>query len=74
VALGDRVKIGAGCIIKNSVIGDDCEISPYSVIEDLRPDGLFSSQRSCRHGRHVPAHCRDAVGRKVRRYRRWTHH
>jgi len=34
VKLGDRVKIGAGCIIKNSVIGDDCEISPYSVIED----------------------------------------
>jgi len=34
VSLGDRVKIGAGCIIKNSVIGDDCEISPYSVIED----------------------------------------
>ena len=34
VRLGDRVKIGAGCIIKNSVIGDDCEISPYSVIED----------------------------------------
>lgn len=34
VSLGDRVKIGAGCIIKNSVIGGDCEISPYSVIED----------------------------------------
>ncbi len=34
VTLGDRVKIGAGCIIKNSVIADDCEISPYSVIED----------------------------------------
>ena len=34
VTLGDRVKIGAGCIIKNSVIGDDCEISPYTVIED----------------------------------------
>lgn len=34
VTLGDRVKIGAGCVIKNSVIGDDCEISPYSVIED----------------------------------------
>ncbi len=33
VTLGNRVKIGAGCIIKNSVIGDDCEISPYSVIE-----------------------------------------
>lgn len=34
VTLGDRVKIGAGCIIKNSAIGDDCIISPYSVIED----------------------------------------
>ncbi|KOC88375.1 bifunctional UDP-N-acetylglucosamine diphosphorylase/glucosamine-1-phosphate N-acetyltransferase GlmU [Winslowiella iniecta] len=34
VQLGHRVKIGAGCIIKNSVIGDDCEISPYSVVED----------------------------------------
>lgn len=36
VTLGNGVKIGAGCIIKNSVIGDDCEISPYSVIEDAR--------------------------------------
>lgn len=34
VTLGNRVKIGAGCVIKNSVIGDGCEISPYSVIED----------------------------------------
>ncbi|MFB4361926.1 bifunctional UDP-N-acetylglucosamine diphosphorylase/glucosamine-1-phosphate N-acetyltransferase GlmU [Pantoea sp. BS_8] len=34
VTLGNRVKIGAGCVIKNSVISDDCEISPYSVIED----------------------------------------
>nr|WP_154325525.1 bifunctional UDP-N-acetylglucosamine diphosphorylase/glucosamine-1-phosphate N-acetyltransferase GlmU [Pantoea sp. 201603H] len=34
VTLGDRVKIGTGCVIKNSVIGDDCEISPYSVVED----------------------------------------
>jgi bifunctional UDP-N-acetylglucosamine pyrophosphorylase/glucosamine-1-phosphate N-acetyltransferase len=34
VTLGNRVKIGAGCVIKNSVIGDDCEISPYSVVED----------------------------------------
>ncbi|WHS98762.1 MAG: Bifunctional protein GlmU [Pantoea stewartii] len=33
VTLGNRVKIGAGCVIKNSVISDDCEISPYSVIE-----------------------------------------
>ena len=34
VTLGDRVKIAAGCIIRNSVIADDCEISAYSVIED----------------------------------------
>lgn len=34
VALGDRVYIGSGCILKNCVIGSDSEISPYSVIED----------------------------------------
>jgi bifunctional UDP-N-acetylglucosamine pyrophosphorylase/glucosamine-1-phosphate N-acetyltransferase len=34
VTLGDRVKIGAGCVIKNSTIGDNCEISPYTVVED----------------------------------------
>lgn len=34
VKLGNRVKIGAGCVLKNCVIGDDCEISPYSVLED----------------------------------------
>lgn len=34
VTLGNGVKIGAGCLIKNSTIGDNCEISPYSVIED----------------------------------------
>lgn len=34
VILGNRVKIGSGCIIKNAVIGDDCEISPYTVVED----------------------------------------
>ncbi|MBU9854873.1 bifunctional UDP-N-acetylglucosamine diphosphorylase/glucosamine-1-phosphate N-acetyltransferase GlmU [Rahnella bonaserana] len=34
VKLGDRVKIGAGCVLKNCVIGDDCEVSPYSVFED----------------------------------------
>lgn len=38
VTLGNRVKIGAGCVIKNSVIGDDCEISPYSVVEDAQLD------------------------------------
>ncbi|EFB6434893.1 bifunctional N-acetylglucosamine-1-phosphate uridyltransferase/glucosamine-1-phosphate acetyltransferase, partial [Escherichia coli] len=34
VTLGHRVKIGTGCVIKNSVIGDDCEISPYTIVED----------------------------------------
>jgi bifunctional UDP-N-acetylglucosamine pyrophosphorylase/glucosamine-1-phosphate N-acetyltransferase len=34
VTLGCRVKIGAGCVIKNSTIGDNCEISPYTVVED----------------------------------------
>lgn len=36
VKLGDRVKIGAGCVLKNCEIGDDCEISPYSVFENAR--------------------------------------
>ncbi|AIR64495.1 bifunctional UDP-N-acetylglucosamine diphosphorylase/glucosamine-1-phosphate N-acetyltransferase GlmU [Cedecea neteri] len=34
VTLGNRVKIGTGCVIKNAIIGDDCEISPYTVVED----------------------------------------
>ncbi|TDQ57597.1 UDP-N-acetylglucosamine pyrophosphorylase /glucosamine-1-phosphate N-acetyltransferase [Mesocricetibacter intestinalis] len=34
VKLGNRVRIGAGCILKNCEIGDDTEIKPYSVIED----------------------------------------
>lgn len=34
IVLGNRVKIGAGAILKNCEIGDDVEIKPYSVIED----------------------------------------
>lgn len=34
VVLGNNVKIGAGCIIRNSFIGDQCEISPYTVIDN----------------------------------------
>lgn len=34
VTLGNRVKIGTGCVLKSCVIGDDCEISPYSVVEE----------------------------------------
>lgn len=34
VKLGNRVKIGAGSVLKNCEIGDGVEIKPYSVIED----------------------------------------
>ena len=34
VKLGDRVKIGTGCVLKNVVIGNDVEIKSYSVLED----------------------------------------
>lgn len=34
VRLGNRVKIGAGCVLKNVTIGDDVEVKPYSVLED----------------------------------------
>lgn len=34
IKLGNNVKIGAGCILKNCEIGDNVEIKPYSVIED----------------------------------------
>lgn len=34
VRLGNRVKIGAGTILKNCVIGDDAEVKPYSIIEN----------------------------------------
>ena len=34
VEIGSNVKIGAGCVIINSKVADDCEIKPYSVIEN----------------------------------------
>ena len=34
VKLGNNVKIGAGCVIKNVTVGDNVEIKPYSVLED----------------------------------------
>lgn len=54
-SLGNNVKIGANCIIKNSQIGDHCEIYANSIIEDstvmnyaqigpfarIRPDSLL---------------------------------
>ncbi|AWX14027.1 UDP-N-acetylglucosamine diphosphorylase/glucosamine-1-phosphate N-acetyltransferase [Mergibacter septicus] len=34
VKLGNRVKIGMGCLLKNVEISDDVEIKPYSILED----------------------------------------
>ena len=34
VVIGNRVKIGPNCTIKNAVIGDDCTIKANTVIED----------------------------------------
>ncbi len=34
VALGDGVEIGAGCIIRDSIIGDHCHIHPNSILEN----------------------------------------
>ena len=34
VRLGNRVTIGAGCVLKNVTLGDDVEVKPYSVLED----------------------------------------
>jgi len=61
VTLGHRVKIGTGCVIKNSTIGDDCEISPYSVLEEAHLEqactiGPFARLRpgaDLREGAHV---------------------
>ncbi|BAC24156.1 glmU [Wigglesworthia glossinidia endosymbiont of Glossina brevipalpis] len=34
VIIGDRVKIGNGCVLKNVIINNDVIIHPYSIIED----------------------------------------
>lgn len=34
VIVGNRVTIGSGAILRDCVIGDDCEIKPYSLIEE----------------------------------------
>ncbi|GAA4503462.1 bifunctional UDP-N-acetylglucosamine diphosphorylase/glucosamine-1-phosphate N-acetyltransferase GlmU [Pseudaeromonas paramecii] len=36
VSLGNRVQIGAGCVLKSCHIGDDSIISPYTVIESSK--------------------------------------
>ncbi|MFD0966931.1 bifunctional UDP-N-acetylglucosamine diphosphorylase/glucosamine-1-phosphate N-acetyltransferase GlmU [Seminibacterium arietis] len=58
VQLGNRVRIGAGCVLKNCTIADDVTIKPYSVFEDayigeksqvgpfsrLRPGAILSAE------------------------------
>lgn len=51
VSLGNRVKIGASCILKDVVIGDDVVIYPFSIIENATIDcnsrvGPFARLRS----------------------------
>lgn len=36
VSLGDRVRVGAGVILRDCTIGDDVEILPYSLLEEAR--------------------------------------
>lgn len=33
VRLGDRVRVGAGCVITDCTLGDGCVVAPYSVLE-----------------------------------------
>ena len=36
ISLGENVRIGSNCVIKNAEIGDNAEILPHSVIEDAK--------------------------------------
>jgi bifunctional UDP-N-acetylglucosamine pyrophosphorylase/glucosamine-1-phosphate N-acetyltransferase len=36
VRLGDRVRIGAGCVVRDSEVGADTQLHPYCVIEGAR--------------------------------------
>lgn len=62
VKLGDRVKIGAGCVLKNCVIGDDCEISPLQ-----RAGRQRAGSRLHRGAVRPPTPWRGAGGRGPRR-------
>lgn len=44
VVLGERVRIGPGCVLRDSVVGDDVEIFAHSVVEGAR------IERDCRIG------------------------
>ncbi|SPZ43881.1 Bifunctional protein GlmU [Plesiomonas shigelloides] len=34
IVLGNRVRVGTGCVLKNCTVADDTEIKPYTLIED----------------------------------------
>jgi len=51
VRLGNRVKIGAGCVLKNVEIADDVEIKPYSVLEKETHVGNFVEIKQAKVGK-----------------------
>lgn len=55
VAIGNNVNIGAGCIITNSTIADNCTIKPYTVIEDaiIDKDVIVGPFARIRPGTHL---------------------
>ncbi|MFB6421723.1 MAG: bifunctional UDP-N-acetylglucosamine diphosphorylase/glucosamine-1-phosphate N-acetyltransferase GlmU [Candidatus Malihini olakiniferum] len=61
VTLGNLVEIGAGCVIKNSIIGDGCILSPYTVLENsileancsVGPFARLRAGTEVAHGVHV---------------------
>lgn len=57
VKLGNRVKIGIGCVLKNCEISNDCEISPYSVLENtlLEANCTVGPFARLRHGTKLAA-------------------
>ncbi|MGH8228444.1 MAG: bifunctional UDP-N-acetylglucosamine diphosphorylase/glucosamine-1-phosphate N-acetyltransferase GlmU [Steroidobacteraceae bacterium] len=59
VSLGDRTRIGVGCVIRDSEIGADTEILPYSVI-----DGATLGEQ-CRIGPFARIRPTTALGREA---------
>jgi len=61
VALGDRVRVGAGCVIRDSEIGADTEVFPHCVIDGARigpncnigPFARFRPRASLSGGVHI---------------------
>lgn len=59
IFLGDYVKIGSGCIIKNSSIDDYCIIEPYSIIENT------IIKKSCKIGPFAVLRKKNYINAKV---------